>query len=73
MREDLVDIKDFFDSLISKVDVALENGEVSPLKVAIASLGVGQINAQLLQILVRELVSQEESENHENLTHASTH
>lgn len=63
MRKDLVDLKDLFDSLISKVDVALENGEVSPLKVAIASLGVGQINAQLLQILVHELVSQEESEN----------
>lgn len=73
MRKDLVDLKDLFDSLISKVDVALENGEVSPLKVAIASLGVGQINAQLLQILVHELVSQEESENHEDLTNASTH
>ena len=73
MRKDLVDLKDLFDSLISKVDAALENGEVSPLKVAIASLGVGQINAQLLQILVRELVSQEESENHENPTNASAH
>ena len=73
MRNDLVGLKDLFDSLISKVDVALENGEVSPLKVAIASLGVGQINAQLLQILVRELVSQEESENHENPTNASAH
>lgn len=69
MRNDLVGLKDLFDSLISKVDVALENGEVSPLKVATVSLGVGHINAQLLRILVHELVNQEEGgENHEDLT-----
>lgn len=77
MQEDLVYCVKQFNNLMEFIDEDIQNGQLTTenitVKITVVELFIGLMLKITKQTMIEALGDQEESENHENPTNASTH